>query len=194
MKNKAIFEILRAGTFNGGTGTHTFTRYDLAMLAKMYDEKVRAAPLVIGHPEDDLPQFGRVTKIYHHDDQLFAEAEILLELVQRIKGGEISGISSGIYFSQNTENPVCGLCCYLKHVGFLERGKDEPAVKGMMNPQASVHFANLSSDKTIAFLSAGDYKGDPALGEMNQRVLYFQNALGVDYRTALDVVSQRKWG
>lgn len=188
--DKAIFEILRAGTFNGKLGNARFARDDLATLSKMYNESIQRAPLVIGHPDDDKPEYGKVTKVYHHNDQLFAEAEISPDLVARIKKGEIGGISSAVYFSEHPENPIKGLGCYLKHVGFLERGKDEPAVQGMLDPQVSVlHLANLNTDNNIAFLSDGGFHV-PEIGELNQRVLYFQNMLGVDYTTAFNIAGQ----
>ena len=154
---KAIFEILRTGTHRARNGRFTFSQEDIKGIAKFYSADVKKAPLVIGHPENDNPQYGNVTKLYHHEGHLFAEAEINEELISKVKNGEISGISSAVYFSESKGNPVKGLGSYLKHVGFLEKGKDEPAVKGMLNPEISLHIANLSADNDIVFLSDGGY-------------------------------------
>ncbi|EHK90961.1 hypothetical protein [Aggregatibacter actinomycetemcomitans] len=60
----------------------------------------------------------------------------------------------------------------------------------MLNPEISLHIANLSADNDIVFLSDGGYSYDPQLGELNQKAQYLQNALDVDYGTALDIISQ----
>lgn len=189
--NQAIFEILRTGTHEGGNGTFTFNSEDLAGIANFYDEKVSLAPIVIGHPEDDKPERGKVTALHHYNNHLFATVELDDALVQSIKNGEISGISSAVYFSDSEFNPVKGLGCYLKHVGFLEKGKDEPAVKGMLPPTASVLLANLNDGGNICFLNAGQYNGNSGLVELDQKANYLKNALNVEYGVALDILAKK---
>lgn len=188
--HKAIFEILRTGTHRGGTGTITLSENNLSEIHKFYSPDLRNAPLVIGHPLDDKPELGKVTNLYLHKDKLFAGVEITNDLVKKIQNGEISGISAAMYFSEAKENPVKGLGMYLKHVGFLERGKNEPAVKGMLNPEISVaHIATFSEDEnSFILLNDGGYTHNPELGELHQKALYFENVLGVTYQQALDVI------
>ncbi|MDP8079581.1 hypothetical protein [Phocoenobacter skyensis] len=186
---KAIFEILKTGRFNGRDMVVNFSSQTLAELKKYYSEDIRIAPLVLGHPENDKPQYGKVKKLFHFKDSLFAESEISEELVKKIKDGEISGVSCSVHFPASKTNPIKGLGVYLKHVGFLEKGKDEPAVKGMINPIESVSHINLNNGvNNIFLLNEDEFNPSPKLGELHQKALYFEKVLGIDYLNALDVI------
>ncbi|WP_386695880.1 hypothetical protein [Lonepinella sp. MS14435] len=208
-KSNAVFEVLRTGKHYGSNVTVKITEEDLAGIAKLYSTKIRTAPLVIGHPEDDRPELGQVKKLYAIKDKLFADVEIYSELIEKIKRGEISGISVSIYFRTTEENPVRGVGMYLKHVGFLERGKDEPAVKGMTDPILSVlsttelssndkRFIIFSEDKLIKFYNeqkTAEFGKRSTFTEqdknahlLNLKVKFFENITGLSYRQAFEII------
>lgn len=190
--NTAIFEIFRAGKHqrskNGGAVQ--WTDNDLQQIKGFYSEAIRTAPLVIGHPEDDKPEFGSVKRLIYHNGALFAEAEISPELIYKIKSGGVSGISASIYKPDDNNNPVKQLGYYLKHVGFLESGKDEPAVKGMLDPKSSVEYLSYSEIKSEAILFCEKVSSGTYAERTHEKACYFQTILGVDYKTALNISEQ----
>ncbi len=82
----AIFEIFRMGKHNGiGVNAKGFwSASQLDQIAQFYNQAIKPAPLVIGHPEDDKPEYGTVKRLINHEGALFAEAEIDRTLIQRI--------------------------------------------------------------------------------------------------------------
>ncbi|OOS00996.1 hypothetical protein B0186_05345 [Canicola haemoglobinophilus] len=190
---KAIFEILRTGTFRANSGLCSFTEQDLKEIRDFYSKDLQPANLVIGHPEDDKPEYGKVLTVYLNKGHLFAEVEISNELVEKIQNGEIESISSGVYFAPHSQNPVRGLGKYLKHVGFLEKGI-KPAVGGMMHPLASVahiDVATLSGDEqSFVFLSEQSDKVDINLLQLHEKACYFERVLDISYSDALDLIRE----
>lgn len=188
---KAIFEIFRAGTHSKGGGIAkniTWTKSHLADLVKFYDETTRPAPLTIGHPQNDEPKLGVVKRLIQYNNSIFAETEVADELIQRIKNNEISGISIAIFGEGHFENPLGTLGNYLKHVGFLERGKQEPAVEGMLDPKISVDIFHYSSNEEIVMFCENEQI--PLKEQLDAKISYFQSVLGTDYKTAFNIVIQ----
>lgn len=179
----AIFEIFRTGKHNGRNAKNIHWSNDqLATIQRFYTEQIQPAPLVIGHPEDNRPEYGTVKRLIHHENALFAEAELSSTLLQRIKQGDFSGISASFYTPANPNNPAKDLGHYLRHVGFLEKGKDRPAVKGMRDPQASIQHLNFSETDGILYFCEAD--------NLHGKIQYLQNALNVDFATAFSLIKE----
>lgn len=185
---KAIFEIFRAGRHNGAgkEGRKLWTNEELKQIAQIYNKKIKSAPLVIGHPENDNPQYGEVKKIIYCKNSLFAEAEVQPDLIKKIKAGKFSGISSSFYNLKSIDNPIKGISYYLRHVGFLESGKQMPAVKDMLPPEISVYNICFNEQEVdICLFCEGDYINLNYPDVLHEKTLYFQRVLDVDYETAL---------
>ncbi len=185
---KAIFEIFRTGRHNGTgkEGRKFWTDEELKQIAQLYNEEIKSAPLVIGHPKDNKPKYGAVKKVICCKNSLFAEAEVQPDLIKKIKAGKFSGISSSFYNLKNIDNPIKGISYYLRHVGFLENGKQTPAVKDMLPPEMSVYnvcFSEQESD--VCLFCEDDYINLNYSEILHQKTLYFQQVLDVDYETAL---------
>lgn len=186
---KAIFEIFRTGKHNGRNANgKEWTEADLKATATLYNEAVQSAPLVIGHPEDNQPQYGTVKRVIYCKNALFAEAEISPELVQKVKQDEISGISSSFLQFDHSKNPTQGLGYYLNHVGFLPQTM-QPAVKNMLPPEISVETLAFSEAESEAVLFCeADYAELAPSERLHEKILYFQRVLAVDYETALNFI------
>lgn len=190
----AIFEIFRAGKHNGTGGNEckrTWSKDDIAKIGLFYNENIKSAPLVIGHPENNEPQLGKVKRLIHHENALFAEAEINTELIHKIKDGGISGISASFYPKDSTKNPIKGLGFYLRHVGFLEKGKQAPAVKGMLDPKNSIECLMYSEVEENTILFCEEDLSLSYAEQLHEKVLYFTNVLDVEYETALQIINQQ---
>lgn len=188
--NKAIFEIFRTGQHNGKNSKREWTEEDLRQTALLYSEAIRSAPLVIGHPADNLPEYGKVSRVIYCKNALFAEAEISPELVQKVKNNEISGISASFMMIDSPQNPTQGVGYYLNHVGFLEN-PDRPAVKGMLPPEISVQnlYFNESESQALLFCE-NDFLALSFSEKLHEKAQFFQKVLDVDYSQALEIATQ----
>lgn len=126
----ARLHIFKAGLHTSGNGiTRAYTRDELAAMAAAYDPARFAAPLVVGHPQDNAPAYGWVARLVAEGDDLFAEVDAIDPLlVDAIRVGMYRKISASLYLPDSPANPVPG-GLYLRHVGLL--GGAAPAVKGL---------------------------------------------------------------
>jgi hypothetical protein len=93
---------------------------------------VHEAPLVIGHPKDNLPAYGWVKSLNFADGLLQANPHnVIAEFTDWVKQGLYKKISASFYPPNHPSNPVPDVY-YLRHVGFL--GAQPPAVKGLPDP------------------------------------------------------------
>lgn len=184
----ALFEVFRVGKHTNAMqgGNINWTHDDLNSLANLYSEKIRSAPAVIGHPADDLPAYGTAKKFIALNGRLMAEVEINDFLFSKIQNNEISGISLAIFLAENTNNPLHGVAQYVKHVGFLERQKDQPAVKGMIDPKVSIEYFTYSEidGGTLLFCDETQTLAE----QIHNKALYLSNSLETDYKTALNLI------
>ncbi|WP_052115930.1 hypothetical protein [Gallibacterium anatis] len=179
---KAIFEIFRTGKHNGVNSRRLWKPEELKQIATSYHKNAKSAPLVIGHPSDNLPQFGEVNRLIYCKEALFAEAEISEALIDKINRNEISGISASFYLNESKDNPISGAGFYLNHVGFLENGKQKPAVKNMLPPEISVQSLYFSEEADVVFFCENetlDYTE-----RLHEKISYLEQVLNVDYSTA----------
>ena len=152
-----LFQIFRAGRVISSRGEElTFTDADLRYIASAYDFQVQkaAAPLVLGHPEDNQPSYGRVNKLISDGGCLFAHATVSDGLVTAVRAGRYKKVSASFYNPEASNNPTPGSWS-LRHVGFL--GAQPPAVKGMQ----PLHFAESSRQPYASFADANDFQDEP---------------------------------
>lgn len=127
-----LFQIFRAGRhITMGGQTVEFTEADLETTAKVYSLMLGKAPLVLGHPTNDLPSFGEVTGVFAKGGFLYAQGHVDPELVDLVRKGRYRKISAAFHHPQHPKKPTPGAYA-LKHVGFL--GAAPPSVKGLISP------------------------------------------------------------
>ncbi|AKH64905.1 MULTISPECIES: hypothetical protein [Photorhabdus] len=125
------------------SGTHTdmngkqlpFSPSDLRACAKAYDSSLHEAPIVIGHPKDNLPAYGWVKSLTSSGDDLIAEPQqVDVQFAELVDAGRYKKISASFYLPDSPNNPKPGVL-YLRHVGFL--GAQPPAIKGLKRVEFS---------------------------------------------------------
>lgn len=190
MINNAIFEIFKTGKHNGQNGSDIeWTGEDLQLIATTYNHGNRPAPLVLDHPENDLPKFGTVKNLIYCKNALFAETEIEdRSLIEKIKSGKIKGISCSFFPKENNNNPSKGISYFLKHVGFLEN--QNPAVKNMLPPEISVHTLNFNEEQGILFFNKEEHEDKKTT--LHKKTLYIKNVLNIEYSEALNITTQQQ--
>ena len=136
-----LFQVFRSGTFKAMHGQQlSFSDGDLQSMAAAFNPQTRPAPLVPGHPRDDQPAMGQVTKLVFYESKLYALAMVGEALVGMVRAKSFKGVSASFFPPFSDENPTPG-AYYLKHVGFLS--DMQPAVKGMESPAFAEHSDGL---------------------------------------------------
>jgi hypothetical protein len=176
-----LIKILKTGIFfDLDKIGHNFTDYDLEIIATNYNFHNKIAPVVIGHPSNDKPSLGRVTKLLAYEENLYAELDALSPiLVNAVNAGEYKYVSPSFFSKFDQENPTKGFL-YLKHIGFL--GAASPAIKGM----GGVTFDNQSVD---SFSLPGGFGINASRLKEHLRISTYMNVLGVSYASALKIVA-----
>lgn len=109
-----------------------FSESDLQATVGAYDPAKHEAPLVVGHPQHDLPAYGWVQSLQFNEGGIDATpAQVNTDFADMVAAGAFKKISASFYSPSSPSNPVPGVY-YLRHVGFL--GAQPPAVKGLRNP------------------------------------------------------------
>lgn len=152
-----LFQIFRAGRHITSSGHAVeFTEADLERTAAVYSPKLKEAPLVLGHPNDDLPSFGEVNGMIAKGGVLYAQADVSATLVDLVRTGRYRNISASFHHPKHPDNPTPG-AYYLKHVGFL--GAMPPAVKGLVPPSFSEPSAALCFSEGYALKMGNPHAG-----------------------------------
>ncbi|MDE2467550.1 MAG: hypothetical protein KGL35_02070 [Bradyrhizobium sp.] len=144
--------LLKAGTFRDMNGADVrFTAADIAAIAKSYDPKASAAPIVIGHPDVEDPAYGWASNLVADDDGLHADAEdVDPSFADLVRAGRYRTVSASLYRPDAPGNPKPGQW-YLRHIGFL--GAQPPAVKGLKRAQLA---GDADGVATIELAGEGD--------------------------------------
>jgi hypothetical protein len=122
-------EIFRAGDFTA-KGKGVVTREDLQAIAKAYDPTFHEAPVVVGHPADNLPAYGWIGQLRVEQDVLQAqEKQVDPAFHQLRQAGRYKKRSASFYTDAD------GKAVYLRHVGWL--GAQPPEVKGLRDVKFS---------------------------------------------------------
>lgn len=113
-----------------------FTESHLRATVEAYDPAKHEAPIVIGHPKDNLPAYGWVKSLSYADGgSMEADPhQVNAEFAEMVNRGAFKKVSASFYTPGSPQNPVPGVY-YLRHVGFL--GAQPPAVKGLRAPEFS---------------------------------------------------------
>ncbi len=112
----------------------------------------RFAPVVIGHPENDMPLYGFISFLGVHGNQLFGFAEhtaLSDSFLRELRDGKSPRYAAQFFAPENPNNPVSG-SWFLKHVGFM--GPPPPIVRGTFNGVLSSdaqYMESLSGGKVI---------------------------------------------
>lgn len=128
-------EIFRAGTHVDNAGnSRVFSVADVQSMAAAYNPLRHEAPMVLGHPEHDLPAQGWVKGLQATADGrlLMQAAKIDPEFAQSVQSGRYKKRSASFYPPSAQGNPAPGQW-YLRHVGWL--GAQPPAIKGLSDVQ-----------------------------------------------------------
>lgn len=151
-------EIFRSGTHTDSAGrTRSWSEADLDKLSEFNGIKDKA-PLVIGHPKDNHPAFGWVSRIYRKGQSLWADFDqVSNDFVQMLKDGRYKERSISI----NKDGS-------LRHIGFL--GAMPPAVKGLENINFSVADENTLTTITVDFSVGNERENNMTLEEALKQI------------------------
>lgn len=165
-----IIQILKPGKFRAMNGKEfSFAVSDLEAIAKNYDPKLFASPIVVGHPKVEDPAFGWIKSANFADGILTAEPEKLEpQFADMVAAGLFKKVSASLFAPDHPANPKPGEF-YLKHVGFL--GAAAPAIPGLQ----PVNLAGDNEEICIEFsvpASAPEYELNPKKEEdLNKELL-----------------------
>ena len=131
--------IFQTGTWTDAQGnTRTWTEKDLDEIVENYDPNWHEAPVVIGHPKEDVPAYGWVEKLKRAGNVLHAKIkDVVPEFKELVNKGAFKKRS--IALSKAIKDGVW----YLRHIGFL--GAVPPAVKGL----ADIKLAQEVGDSVV---------------------------------------------
>jgi len=158
------FQCFAAGAHTDMHGrTCVFSQMDLKAIAIGYEPTRRTAPLVLGHPDDDLraPSYGSVKGLVAEGDSLFCIADVTPNLLELVRAGRYAKVSASFFLPGTTGNPG-GANYYLRHVGFL--GAAIPAVKGMQ-PLAFAISLGRYQDEMEAAVAHSSFSANGVNGE-----------------------------
>lgn len=161
-------EVFRAGNFTDMTGSvQNISEEALGQIAGNYDRDLSPAPVVIGHPQTDMPAFGWIETLYVERGVLKATLEdTVSEFADAVKAGRYKKVSISLFLPSSSANPKPGTL-YLKHVGFL--GAAAPAVPGLK----PVKFAGGDADSLPFYqgeFAAADFAADDELSRLRRAV------------------------
>ena len=141
------FEIFKPGKHIAASGhALSFTESDLEASIRAYDPAIHEAPIVVGHPKDNGPAYGWVSKLEYADGAMVAHpSQVDPRFTEMVESGRFKKRSASFYAPDAPNNPVPGTY-YLRHVGFL--GAMPPAIKGLKdvsfneNEEGVIEFAD----------------------------------------------------
>lgn len=124
------FQIFKTGRHTAANGsTIEFDEKALRAAVEAYDPAVHEAPIVVGHPRDNLPAYGWIKSLSFAEGAVLAEPiQVDPEFAAMVAAGRFKKRSASFYTPHAPNNPKPGTY-YLRHVGFL--GAQPPAVKGL---------------------------------------------------------------
>lgn len=145
--------IARKGSFDDSNGkSHTFTDSDLENIAASYDPKQSEAPLVFGHPKDNAPAYGWVSKLKCENSKLFAQfAHVTDEVKEVVAQQRYKYVSMSLAKDKKR----------LLHVGLL--GGAAPAIDGL----GAATFSEEQGGITINFSDGGNSMNPEELQKRN---------------------------
>ena len=174
-----LFQIFRAGSFTSMGGQEvSFSEADLHGMVAAFSHKVKPAPLVLGHPQSNKPEYGQVTGLLARDGKLYAKANVSDELLRLVRAGNYRNVSASFFTPGAVDNPVGGAAYYLRHVGFL--GSWAPSVKGL----APLNFG--ADADSLCFSESGVLFADELDTESSKHQAHYDSDRLALHRLALD--------
>jgi broad specificity phosphatase PhoE/FtsZ-binding cell division protein ZapB len=171
----------RSGLHTDSDGVaHLWEVPDLQIIAQQYNKAVEpgnperhVAPVVLGHPKDDSPAYGWISKAKAVGDKLYLKlSEMQPEFVDALKRGLYKTRSISLYPDLN-----------IRHIGFL--GGSVPAVKGL----GPFKFAETKEYKTYEF----EEKTMVDVNELKQENTFFKRLFSL-FKIDVDKVRDFKEG
>jgi len=83
-------EMMKVGVVTDSRGREfTWTRehFDRFAASYSFDDDARASPVVLGHPKDNAPRLGYISKVWRDEDTLCCSAEVMEELYNAMEQG-----------------------------------------------------------------------------------------------------------
>ncbi|MHB9878987.1 hypothetical protein ACSMXM_04900 [Pacificimonas sp. ICDLI1SI03] len=118
-------EVFRAGT----SASKGITAADLQKVVASYNPALRSAPVVKGHPQNDMPAYGIIQSLRQDGNRLFATlGDLAGSILDELRLGRWINRSMAFWAEDHPSNPTPG-ALYAKHLGFL--GAAQPAIPGM---------------------------------------------------------------
>lgn len=143
-KGAAPIHVFRAGRQITAAGEAIdFSEADLAAMARAYDPTLHEAPICVGHPRDNLPAYGWLSRFTASKGNLYAEPrEVDPEFAELVRAGRFKKVSLALYAPDSPRNPKPGVY-YPRHLAML--GAEPPAVKGLK----PVEFADAADERLV---------------------------------------------
>lgn len=187
--NTRTIHICKAGTFTDINGRLIgFSESDLDIAAAAYNaqhKKGYNAPLCIGHPLNDYPQYGRANALISRNGNLYATVTPDNNLLSLVRDGRYKKVSVSFHQPDSLQNPAKG-AYLLKHIGFL--GGMPPAIKGLESFQFSESFDLpyffAESSGTNSFAEYVNLSEDDPKNIMHNVIQDIARFLGVSYLEA----------
>ena len=155
----------------------------LSDIAVQYNRTTRTAPIVLGHPEDNQPKYGRIARLDCVGGDLWATpADLSEEVINLVRGGRYRYCSASFLPNQSGVYD-------LRHVGLL--GAQSPAVKGLGRvqfcdcvgcaSQAQGPIIDLAEGETPRYRPPAGYAVDPASMALHKKAVMLSEQGGMDY-------------
>jgi hypothetical protein len=124
------------------------TAAHIAEAASLYDAEKNPAPLVFGHPTNDSPALGIVSKARVDGNKLFLTMKNIAEdLKKAVRESRVINRSIAFWDPDHPSNPHPGKYS-LRHLGFL--GGMAPAIPGMGRLRFSADEGEIETDEAPA--------------------------------------------
>jgi hypothetical protein len=147
-------QIFRAGKHKG----YDYTTDHLDRMVANFDPATRRVPIVVGHPKNEDPAFGWVSKLRRSDDVLEAQfSQVEPTFAQWVDEGRYDGRSIKVRGLKSGDPS-------LVHVGWL--GAVPPFVEGLAPFQFS-HDDPAEDSDDVAVFTFDKQQGDPKMTEIN---------------------------
>lgn len=113
-------EVFRTGTHTDAGGTTvTIDEEALDAIVQGYDADLHEAPVVLGHPADNAPAYGWVSRLARVGNKLIASIDkVAPALRQAVRNGHYRKVSASFYRPESAHNPTKGQWA-LRHIGLL---------------------------------------------------------------------------
>ncbi|ELF7957293.1 hypothetical protein RA674_001370 [Salmonella enterica] len=191
--------IFRTGSFTDINGrTFSYSERDLDAMATAYNSATKtnhySAPLCLGHPVSNTPEYGHVNALTHRQGRLYATVTPDSSLVRLVRGKRYGKVSAAFYPPGHKNNLTPG-AWLLRHVGFL--GAMPPAVKGLealtFSEASDLSLLFAGSTGTASFAEYADTDESNPRYILHSVTQDISRVMGVSYSEALNISNSFMW-